>query len=144
MFSENLIDGAARMFHYSQASNALSSHQTNDERGSLSVSVARRLPQGDSASFQRMRSSRNSARSSSSTLTNAFANSQDQHQYHPMPFSEANVQGSSQVRDKEKKLEEEDSVYQYVNNIPGQTQQLMQLHQVFITSFYSIQRNSTV
>ena len=143
MLSENLIDSAARMFQYSQASNMLSSHQTSDARGSLSANIPRRLPQDDSTPFQQMRSSRNSIGNSTSTVTNIFANSQEQHQYRPRPFNEANTQGSSQVRDKEKKLEEEESVYQYINNIPGQTQQLMQLHQVLLRFYYSIRCNFT-
>ena len=135
--SDNRIDSASRMFQHHRSA-SVSPSQRNDLRGNLSVSIPQRLSPDDSVPpFQQILSPRGSLGSSSSTFADSFPNSQEQHRYHPRPYSEASGQGSSQVRDKEKKLEEEDSIYQYVNNIPGQTQQLMQLHQVLLQFLFS-------
>ena len=117
----------------------MSQRSSSHTRGSNPVNSSPRLSSDDSVSFQQMRSPRSSIGSSSSTISSSFSNSQEHLRYKSRPFSDTNGQGASQVRDKEKKLEdEEDSFYQYINNIPGQTQQLMQLHQVFTTFLFII------
>ena len=136
MFLDNSVEDAARIF---QPTNVLSQRPSGHTRGSLPVNSSPRLSSDDSVSFQQMRSSRSSVGSSSSTISSSFSNSQEHLRYNPRSFGDTNGQGASQVGDNEKKLEdEEDSFYQYINNIPGQTQQLMQLHQVFTAFFYCL------
>ena len=121
------MDGSADVFQPTQAPSERSPH-LSDSRNSLSLSARSRLPSDDGRSFQQM-TSRNSTSSVSST--GSYTSNQDRNLYNrTMSFSDANRQGASS-HDKQKKLEEEDdNFYQYANNLPGQTQQLMQLHQV--------------
>ena len=129
------MDGGTGMFQHSQRLNMFPSCQmsASESRSNLSMNNRQRLPPDNSVSFQQMNSTHNPVASSPAPLSSPYANSQERSRYNQRPFNDTNGQGSSQNREKEKKLEEEDNIYQYINNLPGQTQQLMQLHQVFMT-----------
>lgn len=109
---------------------------SNGLRNSHPLSTRQRLSSDDRRPFPQMKSPRNSAGGTPSHLTGTYANNRERNPYNPISFNDPNEPGSSNNREKEKKLQEDDSFNQYVNNLSGQTQQLMQLHQVRVTCIY--------